>query len=198
MRKIVGFLILTLCVLALLSVVASAETTVDLLAGQDIVAGTVTVTVIDDGEELWLCVTYDTYDTEEDNWKLVETHFAITAIAEFPDGIPQTKKGNPKVGHFPYGDDELGEYVDGNLVGGEDSYNECDLLSELGVEVGDTVYIAAQASLLNLDNIIDYVPETDPAVPIYQQETGWGEGTEFADDRNWAMYFELVIPEPEP
>ena len=190
MKKIVGFLIVTFLMLALLSVAASAVT---LKAGQSIDAGEVTVTVIDDGEELWLCVTYDT----EDNWKLVETHFAI---AESPGDFPQTNKGNPKVGHFLYGDDELGEYdMDGNLIGGEDSYEECILLSDLGVEVGDIVYIAAQASLLNLYNIVDYVPDTgDPGVPIYQQETGWGEGTEFADDRNWAMYFELVVPEPEP
>lgn len=191
MRKIVGFLIVTFLMLALLYVAASAVT---LTAGQSIDAGEVTVTVIDDGGELWLCVTYET----EDGWRLVETHFAIT---ESPGDFPQTNKGNPKVGHFPYGDDELGEYdMDGNLIGGEVSYNECILLSELGVEgvaVGETVYIAAQASLLNLDNIVGSVPDTDPEVFIYQQETGWGDGTEFAEDRNWAMYFELVIPEPE-
>ena len=189
MKKIVGFLIVTFLMLALLSVAASAVT---LKAGQFENAGSVTVTtVIDDDGELRLCVTYET----EDGWRLVETHFAI---AESPGDFPQTNKGNPKVGHFLYGDDELGEYdVDGNLIGGEDSYEECILLSELGVAIGDTVYIAAQASLLNLDNIVDSVPDTDPVVFIYQQETGWGDGTEFAEDRNWAMYFELVIPEPE-
>ena len=192
MKKIVGFLIVTFLMLALLSVAASAVT---LKAGQFENAGSVTVTtVIDDDGELRLCVTYET----EDGWRLVETHFAI---AESPGDFPQTNKGNPKVGHFLYGDDEfLGDYDgDGNLIGGENIYNECILLSELGVEVGENVYIAAQASLLNLDNTIGYVPDTgDPGVPIYQQETGWGEGTEFADDRNWAMYFELVVPEPEP
>ncbi len=188
MKKIVSFLIVTFLMLALLSVAASA---VVLKAGQSIDAGTVTVTVIDDGGELWLCVTYDT----EDNWKLVETHFAI---AESPEDFPQTKNGNPKVGHFPYGDDELGEYDgDGNLIGGEDSYEEFILLSVLGVSPDDIVYMAAQASLLNLDEIIGYVPDTEPEVPIFQQETGWGEGTEFAEDRNWAMYFEIEIPEPE-
>ena len=187
MRKFIGFLIVTFCMLALLSVVASAVT---LTAGQFENAGTVTVTVFDDGTDLWLCVTYET----EDGWRLVETHFAI---AESPGLIPQNKNGNPKVGHFLYGDDELGEYdLEDNLIGGEVDYEECIKLSDLGVGVGDTVYIAAHASLLNLDNIVDYVPETDPAVPIYQQETGWGEGTEFADDRNWAMYFEIEIPEP--
>ena len=165
--------------LALLSVAASAEMTVDLLAGQDIVAGTVKVSY-DDGE---LCVLYET----EGDWKLVETHFVIAAS---PEEIPQTKKGNPKVGHFPCGDDELGEYdAEDNLIGGADSYEEC---IELELEVG-TYVIAAHASLLNLDNIVGYVPETDPAVPVYQQESGWGNGTEFADDRNWAMYFAFEV-----
>jgi len=184
MRKIVGFLVLTFCMLALLSVVASAVT---LTAGQFENAGSVTVTVIDDSEDLWLCVTYET----EDGWRLVETHFAI---ATSPGLIPQNKNGNPKVGHFLYGDDELGEYdLEDNLIGGEVDYEECIKLSDLGVGVGDTVYIAAHASLLNLDNIIGTVPETDPEVFIYQQETGWGDGTEFDDDRNWAMYFEFVV-----
>ncbi len=179
MKKIVGFLIVTFLMLALLSVAASAEI---LKAGQSIDAGTVTVSY--DGGVL--CVLYET----EGDWKLVETHFIIAAS---PEEIPQTKKGNPKVGHFPYGDDELGEYdAEDNLIGGADSYEEC---IELELEVG-TYIIAAHASLLNLDNIVGYVPETDPAVPIYQQETGWGEGEEFADDRNWAMYFifEIIAP----
>ena len=172
MRKFIGFLILTFCMLALLCVVASAETTVDLLAGQDIVAGSVTVSY--DGDEL--CVTYDTGD----DWQLVETHFTIAEILE---DIPQTKKGNPKVGHFLYGDDELGVYDDGNLIGGVDSDGEC---IELELEVG-TYIIAAQANLLN---IVDTDP--DDNLLLYT-ETGWGEGDEFADDRNWAMYFTFTV-----
>ena len=179
MRKFIGFLILTFCMLALLCVVASAVT---LKAGQSIDAGTVTVSY--DGSNL--CVLYET----EDDWKLVETHFVIVAS---PEEIPQTKKGNPKVGHFLYGDDELGEYdAEDNLIGGVDSYEEC---IELELEVGIYI-IAAHASLLNMDNIVGYVPETDPAVPIYQQESGWGEGEEFADDRNWAMYFDFEVVAP--
>ena len=182
MRKFIVISIVLL-MLALLSVAASAETIVDLLAGQDIEAGTVTVSY--DGGVL--CVLYET----EGDWKLVETHFIIAAS---PEEIPQTKKGNPKVGHFPYGDDELGEYdAEDNLIGGADSYEEC---IELELEVG-TYIIAAHASLLNLDNIVDSVPDTDPAVPIYQQETGWGEGEEFADDRNWAMYFIFEVLEED-
>ncbi len=177
MKKIVSFLILTFLMLALLSVGASAEI---LKAGQSIDAGEVTITVIDDGVDLWLCVTY----VAGVDWKLVETHFAIaTSLGD----IPQTKKGNPIPGNFLYGDDELGEYdVDGNLVGGEDSYNECILLSELGVKVGDTVYIAAQANLLN---IVD--TDVDGNL-LLQTETGWGDGIDFAGN-NWAMYFTFTL-----
>jgi len=175
MKKFISFLILTFCMLALLSVVASAVT---LKAGQSIDAGTVTVSY--DGE--YLCVTYDT----EDDWELVETHFAI---AESLGGIPQTNKGNPKVGHFLYGDDELGEYdlIEGNLVliGGEDSYEEC---IELELEDG-TYIIAAQAKLVNTEEIDD---EGNLVT-----ETGWGEGDEFAEDRNWAMYFTFEVSEED-
>ena len=171
MKKIVGFLILTFCMLALLSVVASAVT---LTAGQFIDAGTVTVSY-DDGV---LCVTYETGD----DWKLVETHFAI---ATSPGDIPQNKNGNPKVGHFLYGDDELGEYdSEDNLIGGDDSYNEC---IELELEAGThTIIIAAQANLLN---IVDTDSENNL---LLYTETGWGEGYEF-DGKNWAMYFEFVV-----
>ena len=208
MKKIVGFLILTFCMLALLSVVASADImTVELLAGQDIIVGE--VNVWNDGTNL--CVEYN---ITVEGWVITETHLAVAEVIYDKDGeiipppvdvIPQTKKRNPIPGHFLYGDDEfLGEYdVDGNLIGGEDSYEECILLSDLEVEVGDIVYIAAQASLLNLNNIVDYVedPDLEPGelgVPIYQQETGWGDGIEFADDRNWAMYFLFPEPELEP
>jgi len=175
MKKIVSFLILTFCMLALLSVVASAEMVI-LRAGQSIDAGTVTVSY--DGEEL--CVTYET----KDDWQLVETHFTIAEILE---DIPQTKKGNPKVGHFLYGDDGLGEYdAEDNLIGGDVSYNEC-----IELELVDGTYIiAAHAKLVNTE-------ETDDEGNLVT-ETGWGEGLEFAEGRNWAMYFELVIPEPEP
>jgi len=41
------------------------------------------------------------YSTES-GWTLSETHLAVATSL---DGIPQTKKGNPKIGHFPFADD---------------------------------------------------------------------------------------------
>lgn len=32
---------------------------------------------------------------------------------------------------------------------------------------------------------------------LLDEETAWGEGTEFAVDRNWSMYFEYTIPLPD-
>ena len=196
MRKFIGLLILTFCMLALLSVAASADMTVELLAGQDIIVGEVNVR--NDGTNL--CVEYK---ITVEGWVITETHLAVAEVVYDEDDvyiipppvdvIPQTKKRNPIPGQFLYGNDELDEYdEDGNLIGSV-VYEECILLSDLGVEVDDTVYIAAQASLLNLDDIIGYVEDTGD--PIYQQETGWGEGTEFAEDRNWAMYFEFELEE---
>ena len=172
MRKFIGFLILTFCMLALLSVGASAVT---LIAGQFENVGSVTVSY--DGANL--CVTYET----EGDWELVETHFTI---ATSPGDIPQTKKGNPIPGHFLYGDDELGKYdpIEGNLEGGEVIYVEC---IELELEVG-TYIIAAQAKLVNTQEIDD---EGNLVT-----ESGWGEGDEFTEGRNWAMYFTFEVVAP--
>ena len=171
MKKIVGFLIVTFLMLALLFVVASAETTVDLLAGQDIKAGTVTVSY--DGGVL--CVTYETID----GWELVETHLAIATSLE---GIPQTKKGNPIPGKFTYS-------MEHDPVVMEYTY-EIDLEWVSGTEL----YIAAQAEIQKavLDEF-DAPTYDDEGNQIFQTETGWGEGSEFADDRNWAMYFTFTV-----
>ncbi len=65
--------------------------TVDLLAGQHMDVGSVTVS----NDASNLTVTYETTG----GWYLAETHLAV---ADSVAGIPQTNSGNPKVGHFPY------------------------------------------------------------------------------------------------
>lgn len=65
--------------------------TQDLLAGQDINVGTVSVW----NDETTLYVQYMT----DADWVIGETHLAVATSLE---GIPQTKKGNPKVGKFTY------------------------------------------------------------------------------------------------
>lgn len=67
------------------------DTVVDLMAGQHIYVGAVTVS--NDYENI-----YVTYQTVGD-WYLRETHLDIAATYE---DFPTTKKGNPKVGNFGY------------------------------------------------------------------------------------------------
>ena len=63
---------------------------VDLIAGQHINVGTVSVS----NSESTLYVTYET----SGNWYLTETHVYVGPEAD----IPYNKQGNPKFGHFPY------------------------------------------------------------------------------------------------
>ena len=115
------------------------------------------VEVTNDGNNLTV-----TYRITESGWLLNETHLHIANESE--EGIPQTKKGNPKVGQFDYSE-EHEPCVDG--------YTYEIPLNGLSGEV----YIAAHAAV---DGTTTY-------------ESAWGNGTEFAEDRNWAMYFTYTI-----
>ena len=63
---------------------------VDFLAGQDIDVGTISAEVSGDN----LIVTFETTD----GWYLEETHLWVGDDLNYP----QTGKGNPKIGNFPY------------------------------------------------------------------------------------------------
>jgi len=113
-----------------------------LYAGQDWEVGEVLVW----NDENKVCVKYRLFDgTGEDpkdvvgeGWGLTETHLAIEASLE---DIPHNKSGNPKVGHFFYGNDKLaGVAEDGpycKFFGTEEG--------ELDVECTETLVIAAHA-----------------------------------------------------
>jgi hypothetical protein len=99
---------------------------------------------------------------------LEETHVAV--VMDFDD-FPQTKKGNPKVGQFPYKHENLnGQAWDSYVIP----------LASLGVGAGDTVLIAVHAVLCC-------------------GETAWancgGSGAFFAGN-NWATYYPYTIPQP--
>ncbi len=75
---------------------------VDLIAGQNMDVGYVMVSGPVGGE---LTITYV---IDEPGWCLTETHFAV--VDDFEDFQTEgylNKKGNPKVGQFPYGDDDI-------------------------------------------------------------------------------------------
>ena len=112
-----------------------------LFAGQHIDVGTVSVW---NGinELLGVECLYVEYETTGD-WVMTETHLAVV---DDSDDFPMTRKGNPIPGQFPYKHEDL-DFVtsDGYIIP----------LSEIGdgeVKCEDIFYIAAQASLQDLNN----------------------------------------------
>lgn len=102
---------------------------VDLLAGQDIDVGD--VSVCNDDTRLFV-----TYDVEFPEWCLLETHLHVATSV---GGIPQTRNGNPIPGRFDHGD----EY---DPCVGTDTFEI--LLDDIDdVDFGDTVVIAAHADV---------------------------------------------------
>ncbi|MHA1491435.1 MAG: hypothetical protein ACTSRI_17505 [Promethearchaeota archaeon] len=95
--------------------------------------------------------------TTESGWTLSETHLAVATSFE---DIPQTKKGNPKIGRFPYSSDH---------PEGTETYtyviNLYDYFPD-GDWSGNTLYFAAHAVVSHPD---------------------WGEETAWAD--TWGQYF---------
>lgn len=147
----------------------------ELIAGQNEVAGSVVVSV----DPTTLTITYST----NDEWVLSETHL----YAGEKDLIPVTRKGNPKIGQFPY----KGEHDDLN----EYSYS-IPLADLKGIEC---FTIAAHA-------VVKRVSSDDSNARARGRkgkkkngmsncgndsnsntETAWGAGTEF-EGRSWAMY----------
>jgi len=148
-----------------------------LYAGQDIDAGNVCAEVVDNGATEQLCITY----TTTGGWELVEAHLWVgKALAD----MPQTRKGNPQVGQFPYHSGD---------ITGQTTYTFCVDLSEFGGEdalCGEELLAAAHA-----------VVRKDNGDGTYQTETGWGDGDRMVERGNWATYFGIqftcsTVPQP--
>jgi hypothetical protein len=108
------------------------------------------------------------YWTIGDWWVITETH---VAVATSLGGIPQTKKGNPISGHFPYNmehDPAVTEYT----------YT---IPLPPGVSAGSTLYIATHAVVQRLDGGI-----------VIQEETAWGDCKNFPG-KNWAKYIIYTV-----
>jgi len=142
-----------------------------LFAGQDNPVGT--VSVWNDAVELH--VTYNTTSP----WVMTETHLAVVTD---PALVPMTKTGNPKVGKFLYGAEDLIEFdLDGNIIGPY-IYSETILLSELGVTHDDILYIAAHAVVVDISSIITETMISEVGVDVYGpldhyaslESTDWG------------------------
>jgi hypothetical protein len=65
-------------------------TTVSLIAGQNMTAGSVTVV----NDDTYIYVTYNTAE----GWVLTQTHLYVGQVAQ----LPMANNGNPKPGQFPY------------------------------------------------------------------------------------------------
>ncbi len=149
-----------------LPVFCGEPTVVTLFAGKYIDSGSVTVR--NDSGNLY--VTY----TTKDGWALVETHLAVATSLSL---IPQTPKGNPKNGLFPFKRAYNPPVVSDEYVISLDQY---------GYVEGTVLYIAAHAALVKIVN-----------GAVVQSETGWGNGTGFPGN-NWAMYFMYVVQPCKP
>lgn len=161
--------IIAVFALSIYGVSAAKAEVYPLYAGQDILVGTVIVSIEGDN----LCIRYElSAEALAAGCVIKETHLAVGH--EVGD-IPQTKKGSPIPGHFPYGDDKLA---------GVDSYEECISFEELGIECEDTIIIAAHAVVCCSNGGCC--------------ETAWGaEGepgqTRFVEKGNWATYFGYTV-----
>ncbi len=133
---------------------------VPLIAGQNYTAGRVDVEIVnEEGTDF----VYISYITNED-WIIKLTHM----YAGDRDGIPETKKGNPKPGVF-----EKRMDYEANVIS--------DFEIEYKIEASAfeaCFYIAAHAEVIKIDEAGN---ET-------QRETAWGEGEAF-EAGSWAMYF---------
>ncbi|MBE9505582.1 MAG: hypothetical protein IMY84_02095 [Chloroflexi bacterium] len=131
----------------------------DLMAGKDTLVGSVQVS--NDGWNL-----YVQYVVDAEGWAMTEAHLAV---APSLGDIPQTKKGNPKVGLFPYCEEF------------EEPVTEWEVTIPLGdLEAGDRLFIAAHAALIG---------------PEGEDESAWAFGRGFPW-RNWATYFVYGVAEP--
>lgn len=134
-------------------------TVVMLTAGQYIDAGTVTV----GNDADYLYVTY----SSSNSYLISETHLYVGNLS----GIPLNKKGNPQIGHFPYGETFSNPVSEITYQFNLSDFEDC-------------FVIAAHAVVVKFDGD-----------SIVDQQTAWGAGNQFNESGSWAMYFEYCKQE---
>lgn len=133
-----------------------------LIAGQQTEVGSVSVKIVDDN----LSVTYRV----DAPWCFTELHLAVGSI-------PQTKKGNPIPGQFPYS-----YYPAGGSC--ETSY------TFPAIPVSCPAVIAAHAAVQKPIECLIGAYSVVPPPTCYQYETAWGQGNPFLGASNWGMWFD--------
>ena len=156
---------IVLLMLAGFAITSSAE---ELVVGRKhIPVGELTVVVV--GGSLEVTYTMDPVDPGEEGWELLETHLYV--------GVEPPEKSAP--GQFPYGPEDA---IDGVYT---------ILLTDFSGAT--TLYIAAQAEIGMIDEF------GEPVLDEYDEqieETTWALGDKCIPPcKNWAMYFEFVVPE---
>jgi len=169
------FIVLSIVLLMLAGFVitSSAQETmvVDLLAGQTIKVGTLTVAVVGNN----LIVTYTLIVNPGKlypEWELLETHLYVGTVAPI--------KSAP--GQFPYGPES--EYAT------DDGYSiPLSVLPE-----SDSFFIAAQAEIGKIDPDTGEPVLDPPEIGEQIEETTWAKGDECIPPcKNWAMYFTFEV-----
>lgn len=146
----------------------------DLMAGQSTDAGDVCLSV--DGDNLIV-----NYQTEGD-WMLGETH---VWVGETADGYPQNRKGNPKIGTFPYNSGDLGWISSYTVTVPIASFT--DMFDDL-----HSMCDAALPAFYMMAHAVVGVPDGDGG---YNTETGWSGGTRIMERGSWATRssFDFVV-----
>ncbi|CAK8724001.1 hypothetical protein KKHLCK_13520 [Candidatus Electrothrix laxa] len=131
-----------------------------LIAGQYIEAGEVCVEV----QGTTLAVTYNMFG----DWELLEAH--LWSGVELVD-MPANKKGNPKIGNFPF--------VTGDITGATTFTFNVSLEETFGeAEPCDLTGLLAGHAAVRRDN----------GDGGFQTETGWIDGQQIIDKGSWAMF----------
>jgi hypothetical protein len=194
MRKFIVISIVLL-MLAGFAITSSAE---DLVVGRELIT-VGTLTVVESGGVL--VVTYNIPNDpvlEYPEWELLETHLYVGWTN------PAEEVLNSAPGQFPYYAEHDSENPTFTVIY-EIPISEIDSYKLKGGkkwvvddegEPGE-IYIAAHAEIGMIDEdgkpVLDNL---DPLIGEQIEETTWAEGTEIRSEKNWAMYFEFVIPEP--
>jgi hypothetical protein len=133
-----------------------------LIAGQHYEAGRIDVEIVNEMGEDYVYISYIT----NNDWIIKLTHL----YAGDKEGIPETKKGNPKLGVF-----EKRMDYSANII------SDFEVEYKIPAEAFENCfYIAAHCEVAKIN---------EKGVVI-QKETGWGNGEEF-EGGSWAMYFEF-------
>jgi hypothetical protein len=145
-----------------------------LVAGQNIDVGYVCARLEDqdgNGDADTLVVTYET----DNGWNLDETHLWVKNNED--PVLPANKKGNPKIGKFPY--------VSENVA---DTVKEVEIPLE---NFGDLHEMLCNGSGMALELNADLAAHASVVNDALGQETAWAAGEQITARGSWAMKTEL-------